>query len=68
MLRGLMRRGARRGQPGLVLAVDFESDGGRRWAAIGGGPTVEDAIAFARESLPGGCGWRVVGWDHLYGD
>jgi xanthine/CO dehydrogenase XdhC/CoxF family maturation factor len=50
----------------VVLRVDFESNG-RRWAAIGGGATVRDAIAAARESLPDGT-WTAVSWNDLYGD
>ena len=70
MLGALLRRSAnlRRRQPDLVLAVDFEAHGGRRWSAVGGGQTVDDAIAFARDGLPGGFAWQLVGWDYLYGE
>lgn len=70
MLGALLRRSAnlRRRQPDLVLAVDFEARGGRRWSAVGGGQTVDDAIAFARDGLPGGVAWQLVGWDYLYGE
>jgi hypothetical protein len=70
MLGALLRRsaGRRRRQADLVLAVDFECHGGQRWSAVGGGQTVDDAIAFARGGLPGGCAWQLVGWDYLYGE
>jgi hypothetical protein len=70
MLRALLRRGSRGGRrpADLVLAVDFEGGDGRRWSALGGGPTVDDAIAFACDSLPAGTAWRLVGWDHLYAE
>ncbi len=51
-----------------VLRVEFESVDGRRWDAIGGGPTVTAAIAYARESCPDDAKWRVVGWNDLYGE
>jgi hypothetical protein len=50
----------------FVLRVDFES-AGRRWAAIGGGTTVREAIAAAREALPAGS-WTPVAWNDLYGE
>lgn len=50
----------------LVLRVDFESNG-TRWAAIGGGATVREAIRAARGSLPAGS-WTPVAWNDLYGD
>jgi hypothetical protein len=50
-----------------VLSVTFASPDGRRWTAIGGGETVEDAIAFAHESCPAGADWRAVGISELYG-
>lgn len=51
-----------------VLRVDFCSADGHRWSAIGGGPTVAAAIAFARESCPEGSAWSLDGWSALYGD
>lgn len=70
MLGALRRRSAsrRRTQADLVLAVDFEAHGGGRWSAVGGGRTVADAIAFARDALPCGFAWQLVGWDYLYGE
>jgi hypothetical protein len=50
-----------------ILRVEFEA-GPERWSAIGGGGSVDEAIAFARESLPTGCRWRAVCWSDLYGD
>lgn len=52
----------------LVLRVHFRGLDGRRWRAIGGGATADEAIAFARGSCPPGTAWRAVGVDALYGD
>jgi len=52
----------------LVLAVEFASTDGRTWESIGGGDTVEAAVAFARASCPAGTSWRAVRWNDLYGD
>ena len=51
-----------------VISVEFEGDGGARWSAIGGGDTLRQALAFAREALPSGRRWRVARWNHLFGD
>ncbi len=51
-----------------LLNIDFEAPGGEQWSSVGGGATVADAIASAREALPVGVEWDVVGWNHLYGD
>ena len=51
----------------LVLAVHLADDV-HEWRAIGGGATVEEALAFAIESAPDGPQWRVINWNHLYGD
>ena len=51
-----------------VLLVDFETQDGQRWSAVGGGDTLADAIRFARDSCPSGRDWHPVGWDDLYGD
>jgi hypothetical protein len=51
-----------------VLAVEFRAPDGRRWNAIGGGPTVAAAIAYARESCPDDATWVAVGWNDLYGE
>jgi hypothetical protein len=50
-----------------VLRVVFESADGARWEAIGGGDTMEDAIAFARESTPERFR-RVMRITDVYGD
>jgi hypothetical protein len=52
----------------ILVDVELESRSGRSWHAIGGGTTLEEAIAFARESAPDGEYWRVVRIDDLYGD
>jgi hypothetical protein len=52
----------------LVLSVEFASTDGRTWESIGGGDTVEAAVAFARDSCPAGTTWRAVRWNHLYGN
>ena len=51
-----------------VLLVRFRSADGRRWQAIGGGETVSDAIAWARESCPGDASWIAESWNDAYGD
>jgi hypothetical protein len=50
-----------------LLNVDFQSRDGSEWAAVGGGESVSEAIAAARDSLPDGS-WSVARWNHLYGD
>jgi hypothetical protein len=57
---------ARTKQAKRVLQVEFEG-AGETWTAVGGGDTIGDAIAFARESLPGGRRWRARSWRDLYG-
>jgi hypothetical protein len=52
----------------MVLAVELEAADGRRWHTIGGGDTLEEALAFARDSCPDGIDWCVVRWGDLYGD
>jgi hypothetical protein len=52
----------------VVLSVDLEARDGRRWRAIGGGSSLEEALTFARESAPDGHYWRVVKFEDLYGD
>lgn len=51
-----------------ILAVAFRSPDGRRWSAIGGGATLDDAIGFAHESCPDDTTWAAVAWDDLYGE
>lgn len=50
-----------------LLSVDFASIDGREWSSVGGGDTVVDAIASAREALPLGIDWDVARWNELYG-
>jgi hypothetical protein len=52
----------------VVLRIEFEAPGGRRWRAIGGGPSRREALAFAYDSAPTGPDWRAVRVDDLYGD
>jgi hypothetical protein len=63
------RRPLRIAGPGTeyVLQIEFEAADGTTWSAVGGGDTIEGAIAFARESLPLGRHWRVVRLSDLYG-
>ena len=51
-----------------ILTVEFVSPDGRMWQAIGGGDTLADAIAFARDSCPAGTTWQPVGCTDLYCD
>ena len=59
---------ARRLRESDALRVDLEGPRGERWSAIGGGPSVGDALAFAVASSPADTAWRIVGWSPLYGD
>jgi hypothetical protein len=52
----------------FLLNVEFETVYGNEAAAIGGGDSILEAIAAARESLPTGLEWELVRWNHLYGD
>jgi hypothetical protein len=49
-----------------VLSVTFESADGRRLSAFGGGESVAEAVAAAREELPAG-EWTVARWAPVYG-
>jgi len=51
-----------------VVVVEFRSAGGSTWHAIGGGPTLRDAIDDARASCPPDPTWTAVGWNDLYGE
>jgi hypothetical protein len=51
-----------------ILAVEFVSLDGRTWTAIGGGATLTEAIASARESCPDNTSWQPRDWNDLYGD
>jgi hypothetical protein len=50
-----------------LLNIDFEASGGEQWSSVGGGESVAEAIAAAREALPLGHDWDVARWNHLYG-
>ncbi|HXV33898.1 MAG TPA: hypothetical protein VD769_07805 [Gaiellaceae bacterium] len=50
-----------------LLSVTFESPAGERRSAIGGGESVPEAIAAAREELPAGT-WTLSRWNPLYGE
>jgi hypothetical protein len=51
-----------------LLAVEFHSTDGRTWRAIGGGPTITEAISSAHESCPTDTTWIAASWNELYGD
>jgi hypothetical protein len=51
-----------------VFAVTLLAGDGAEWQAIGGGATVNEALAFAVASAPVGRNWRPVYWHELYGD
>lgn len=53
--------------PALVR-VEFTSPDGRAWQAIGGGDTLAEAVADARDSCPRHTTWEPVRWLDLYGD
>jgi hypothetical protein len=52
----------------LILAVEFRSGADHSWHAVGGGPTVAAAIAYARRSCPSDVVWDAVTWNDVYGD
>jgi hypothetical protein len=59
------------GEPAVsrsVFAVTLLADDGAAWHAIGGGATVNEALAFAVASAPPGRSWQPVHWLELYGD
>lgn len=51
-----------------LVTVDFTSPDGGVWQAVGGGDTLADAIAFARDSCPTHTTWQPTRWNDLYGD
>jgi hypothetical protein len=51
-----------------ILAVEFRSEDGRTWSAIGGGPTIAAAIRSARRSCPADGSRGAVSWQDLYGE
>jgi hypothetical protein len=50
-----------------LLNVTFEALDRTRRSAIGGGESVPEAIAAAREELPAGT-WTLARWNPLYGE
>jgi hypothetical protein len=50
------------------LSVTFEGADGRRRSAVGGGESVAEAIAAARDELPAGATWTLVRWTTVYGE
>lgn len=50
-----------------LLNVTFESPEGERRFAIGGGESIPEAIAAARDELPAGT-WTLARWSPLYGE
>jgi hypothetical protein len=54
--------------PAVVLEVLFCGPGGERCSTIGVGTTVDEALAWARESAPAGTPWLASGWSDVYGD
>jgi len=67
MLVSAQRRGRQAERRELVVELTFEGANGARWRAVGGGDTLADAIAFARESTPSRFD-RLVAIADLYGD
>jgi hypothetical protein len=51
-----------------VLAVRLAGPRGERWSSIGVGATVEDALAWARDSAPSGTSWLIGSWADVYGE
>jgi hypothetical protein len=51
-----------------LLNVMFEGPDGDRRSAIGGGESIREAIAAARDELPAGVVWAVVRWSPLFGE
>jgi hypothetical protein len=49
-----------------ILAVEFQSQDGRSWSAVGGGATIAAAIQYAHRSCPPDSVWQAVDWENLY--
>ncbi len=56
------------GARGRVLDVCLAGARGERWRTVGIGRSVDEALAWARASAPGGTAWLVSAWSDLYGD
>jgi hypothetical protein len=52
----------------FLLNVDFRSAGGEEASAGGGGDSIPEAVAAARDALPVELEWELVRWNHLFGD
>jgi hypothetical protein len=50
-----------------LLNVTFEAADGERLSAFGGGDSVAEAVAAAREALPAG-EWTVARWAPVHGE
>ena len=50
-----------------LLNVTFESLDAERRSAVGGGESIPEAIAAARDELPSGT-WTLVRWSPLFGE
>jgi len=55
------------GRCDYVVVVQFEDPHGNSWRAVGGGATLDEAIAFARQSAPEGHDWNVRKVADVYG-
>ena len=51
-----------------VFVVTLLAADGTEWEAVGGGATINEALAFAVASAPAGHRWQPVHWLELYGD
>ena len=51
-----------------LLNVTFEALDGERRSAIGGGESIPEAIAAARDELPPRPNWMLVRWNPVYGE
>ena len=51
-----------------LLNVTFQDPEGERRSAIGGGDSVPEAIAAARDELPPSPNWMLVRWNPVYGE
>jgi hypothetical protein len=51
-----------------LLNVTFESPDRMLRTTVGGGESVAEAIAAARDELPLGVSWTVARWSPVYGE
>jgi hypothetical protein len=59
--------GGERAAARYVFAVTLLAADGAQWQSVGGGATVNEALAFAVASAPAGRNWRPVYWHELFG-